>query len=89
MLLMCDWNDSVLSMMTPRLLTWGDGETVESSMVIERLGVLERVDLEPMRRTSVLSLFNLSKLWVNQVFISEMQSVREVGGREEEGSVVR
>ena len=75
--------------MTPRLLTWGEGETVELSILSEKLSVLDKVDLVPMRRTSVLLLFNLRMLWVNQVFILEMQSVREVGGREDEGLVVR
>jgi len=32
--------------MTPRLLTCGEGETVELSMVIEKLSVLDSVDLE-------------------------------------------
>lgn len=58
MLLMWDWKDSVLSRITPRLLTWGEGETVELSMVIEKLLVLDKVDLLPMRRTSVLLLFS-------------------------------
>ena len=75
--------------MTPRLLTWGEGETEELSIVREKLLVLDKVDLVPMRRTSVLLLFNLRKFWVNQVFISEMQSVREVGGRVDEGLVER
>ena len=39
--------------MTPRLLTWGEGETVVLSMVREKLSVLDNVDLVPMRRTSV------------------------------------
>ena len=65
MLLMWDWKDSVLSRMTPRLLTWGEGETVELSMVIEKLLVLDKVDLGPMRRTSVLLLFSLRKFFVN------------------------
>ena len=89
MLLMWDWNDSVLSRMTPRLLTWGEGETVELSTVRDKLSVLDKVDLVPMRRISVLLLFNCRKFWVNQFFISDMQSVREVGGREEVGLVVR
>ena len=42
-----------------------------------------REDLEPTRRISVLSLFNLRKFEVNQVFFSERQSVREEGGRME------
>ena len=53
-----DWNDRVLS----RLLTWGEGETEEMSMEMEKLFVFERVDLVPMRRNSVLSLFNWRKL---------------------------
>ncbi len=79
----------MLSRMTPRLLTWGEGETEELSIVREKLLVLDRVDLVPMRRTSVLLLFNLRKFRVNQVFISVMQSVREVGGRVDEGLVAR
>ena len=89
MLLMWDWKDRVLSRMTPRLLTRGEGETEELSMLREKLLILDKVDLVPMRRSSVLLLFNLRKLWVNQVFISVMQSVREVGGRVDEGLVVR
>jgi hypothetical protein len=55
-----------------------EGETVELSMVSEKLS-----------RTSVLLLLNLRKLRVNQFFISEMQLVREVGGRMDEGLAVR
>lgn len=73
--------------MTPRLLTCGEGETEELSILREKLSVLDKVDLVPIRRTSVLLLFNLRKFWENQVFISEMQSVREVGGRVDEGLV--
>jgi len=73
--------------MTPRLLTWGEGETEELSIVREKVSVLDKVDLLPMRRISVLSLFNLRKLFINQVFISEIQSVREVGWREDDGLV--
>jgi hypothetical protein len=47
------------------------------------------VDLVPMRRTSVLLMLSLRKLQVNQVFISEMHSVREVSGRVDEGLVER
>ena len=53
----------------------------------EKLLVLDKVDLVPMRRTSVLLLFNLRKFCVNQVFISEMHSVIEVGERVDEGLV--
>ena len=79
----------MLSRVTPRLLTWGQDETEELSIVREKLLVLDRVDLVPMRRTSVLLLFNLRKFRVNQVFISVMQSVRDVGGRVDEGLVDR
>ena len=47
----------MLSRMTPRLLTWGESETEELSIVKEKLTVLDKVDLVPMRRTSVLLLF--------------------------------
>ena len=56
---------------------------------MEKLSGFVWVDLVPMRRTSVLLLLSLRKLQVNQVFISEMQSVREVGGRVDEGLVER
>ena len=59
------------------------------SIVMEKLSGFAWVDLVPMRRTSVLLLLSLRKLQVNQVFISEMQSVREVGGRVDEGLVER
>ena len=35
----------MLSRETPRLLTWGEGDTVELSMVREELSTLNRVDL--------------------------------------------
>jgi len=44
-----------------------------------------RVDLEPMRTTSVLLLFNLRKFEVNQSLISCKQAQREGGGKVEEG----
>ena len=62
---------------------------MELSMLIEKLFVFDKVDFVPMSRTSVLLLFNLRKLRVNQFFISEMQLVREVGGRMDEGLAVR
>ena len=59
------------------------------SIVMEKMSDFVWVDLVPMRRTSVLLLLSLRKLQVNQVFISEMQSVREMGGRVDEGLVER
>ena len=73
--------------MTPRLLTWGEGETEVLSIVMEKLSGFVRVDLVQMRRTSVLLLLSLRKLQVNQDFISCRQSEREVGGRVEVGLV--
>ena len=70
----------MLSRMTPRLLTWGVGDTVELSMVKKKLSTLDRVDLVPTRRSSVLSLLSLRKFEVNQDLISE--AVGEGGGRE-------
>lgn len=71
----------MLSRMIPRLLTWGGGggEIEELLMVRENTMVLDEVDLVPMRRTLVLLLFNLRMFKVNQIFSSEIQSVREVG----------
>lgn len=62
---------------------------MELSIVREKLLDLDRVDLVPTRRSSVLSLFNLRKFEVNQDLISERQWVREEGGREELGLLER
>lgn len=51
--------------------------------------VLDSVDLVPIRRISVLSLFNFRKLEVNQDLISERQVMREEGGSEEFGLLER
>ena len=75
--------------MTPRLLTCGEGETEELSIEREKLSALDSVDLVPMRRISVLSLFNFKKFEVNQDFISDRQLVREEGGSAEFGLVDR
>lgn len=65
--------ERVGSRITPRLRARGEGVMVEASMVSEMGPVLLRVDLVPMRRSSVLSLLSLRKLWVSHVFIVEMQ----------------
>ena len=67
---MWDWNDRVLSRMTPRLLTRGEGDTDELSMEIEKSFIFERIDLVPIRRSSVLSLLSLRKFRENQDLIS-------------------
>ena len=75
--------------MTPRLLTCGEGETVELSMVTEKLSVLDSVDSEPMKRINTVSLFNLRNLEENQDFMSVRQSARDAGGRVEVGLLER
>ena len=67
--------------MTPRLLTWVEGETDELSMAMEKSFILERLDLVLIRRISVLSQLSLRKFWKNQDLISWRQLEREVGGR--------
>ena len=51
----------------------------------EKVSTLDRVDLVPMSKNSVLLLFNFRKLEVNHDFISERQEVRERGGSVELG----
>lgn len=51
--------------------------------------VLERADLVPTRRSSVLSLLSLRKLSVDQDLISEKQWGREDGGRAASGLLDR
>ena len=58
-------------------------------MVRKKLSALDRVDLVPTRRSSVLSLFNLRKFAVSQNLMSERQWVREKGGRVELGLLER
>ena len=84
-LLMWVWNERVLSRTTPRLFTWGEGETEELSMEMVRLDCLDSDDFEPMRSTSVLLLFNLRKFEVSHDLISCRQVQREVGGKVEDG----
>ena len=65
--------DRVGSRMTPRLRARGEGVMVEVPMVSEMGPVLLRVDLVPMRRSSVFSLLSWRKLWASHDFIVEMQ----------------
>ena len=65
--------DRVGSRITQRLRARGEGVMVEVPMVSEMDPVLLRVDLVPMRRSSVLSLLSWRKLWVSHDFIVEMQ----------------
>ena len=66
-MLIWDLKESEPSRMTPRLFTWEEGETMELSTGREKLSTLDRVDLVPTRRISVLSLLSLRKFEVNQV----------------------
>ncbi len=72
--------------MTPKFLAWR-GETEEPSMNREKLQDLERLELVPIRSTSVLLPLILRKLPENQLFISWRQLVRQTGGRKESGLV--
>ncbi len=54
-------------------------------MGMVKLGMLLIEDLEPMRRTSVLSLLSLRKLEENQDLISCKQTQSEGGGKVEVG----
>ena len=71
--LMCALNERVESKRTPRFRTRGEGDRVTLSMEREKGEVLERVDLDPVRISSVLSLFNMRKLCFIHVLISVMQ----------------
>ncbi len=73
--------------MTPKFLTWREGETEEPSMDKEKLQDLERLELVPIRSTWVLLPLSLRKLAENQLFISWRQLVRHTGGRMESGLV--
>ncbi len=56
--------------MTPKYLAWREWETEEPSMDREKLQDLERLELVPIRSTSVLLPLSLRKLAENQLFIS-------------------
>lgn len=64
----------MLSRTTPRLLTWGEGDTEEFSMVLDEVGLV------PLKRTLVL-LFNLRKVKLNQMFYFR-DTISEGGGQE-------
>ena len=55
----------------------------------EKLSTLDSVDWVPIRRISVLSLFNFRRFEVNQDLISNKQAVREEGGSVEFGLLER
>ena len=53
--------ERVGSRITQRLRARGEGEMIELSMVSEKGPIFLRVDLVPMRRSSVLSLLSLRR----------------------------
>jgi len=55
----------------------------------EKLSNLESVFLEPITRSSVLSVFNSRKVELSQDFISCKQEMREGGGNMEFGLLER
>ncbi len=57
--------------MTPKFLTWREGEMEEPSIDKEKLQELERIELVPIRSTSVLLPLSLRKLAENQVLFRE------------------
>ena len=74
------------SNITPRLRAWVEGETGVPSMVSVRLGFLLRVDLELMRRSTVLLLLSLRKLCCIQVVVAENLTKGEDVDDEEKGA---
>ena len=62
---------------------------MELLMDMEKVLSVAKVDLVPMRKTSVLSPLSLRKLSESHDLISSKQSDRAVGGRAEVGLVER
>lgn len=58
-------------------------------MRMGKRSTLDSVDWVPIKRISVLSLFNFRKFEVNQDLISDKQAVREEGGSVEFGLLER
>ncbi len=73
----CFSKDKVLLRTTPRRLTWVDEEIIELSTESEKLLDFDKLDLVPIRRTSVLSVFSLRKLGETQDVIFSKQPKRE------------
>ena len=74
----CGCMDSVISRMTPRLLTWSErGMSVLSSWRLE-VRTEESFDLVPVSMASILSLFKRSLFSVIQFLMSEKHSVIEL-----------
>lgn len=71
---MCGSNDRILSKMTPRVLTWVESDTGESSKVIE--GVFSLIIVAFERTFNAIKLFNLRKLAVKHPLISATHSER-------------
>lgn len=61
-------------MITPRFRISGEGDMATPSIQRVRVGVFIRVDLDPIRMSSVLELFNIRKFWFIQLLISDRQA---------------
>ncbi len=77
----------MLSMITPKLLTCEEGEISLLSMYKEKLLDLDKTDLVPTSRASVLLPFR--KLAERQSLISTRQLERDGGGKEPVGLAER
>lgn len=58
---------------------WGEREAVKLSITTEKVSDLVSVDVEPMKRISGLSLFNLTTLEETKDSMSSIESVNEEG----------
>lgn len=87
--LTCEWKDRVESRMTPRLRTSGDGEMKLPSTWRRKSPAFLCSALGATTKSSVLLLLSLSRLEVNQVFMSRRQLTRDWGGSWVDGEVLR
>ena len=74
---------------TPRFLTTGAGLTSRPSILTEKLDDFDSKGLGPTSKTSVLSVFSMTKLLCIQSFKSEIQSISVLGGESEDVCVLR
>ena len=75
--------------MSPWLLTWGEGETKELSIVKEKLSDFVKVDFSANKEKLFYHCWVWENCRENQDFISCRQSEKEVGRKMELGRVDR
>ncbi len=75
----------MLSMTTPKLLTCEEGDIALLSMNKEKQLDLDKTDLVPISRASVLLPFSFRKLAESQCLISTKQLDKDGGGKEPVG----